>query len=305
MSNAALTWARAQRPDTPLTPTQRIVLMILADVADDAGRCWPSHAALADELGCAVNAKGEARTVARALKALKDAGLVAWEDRPGHQSNLYRLALNGAAAPSPVTGLAPSSESPAPSPKTGPEPVAPSSESLPPRHMTPPAPSPKTGPKNPQEPSTEPTTAGGSALAPPPLGGSDLRKAADEVMRRFVDWRDGQGQPIPREVARRLRTAVSDALGVGVDPELVAGGLWDWHERGRGPGSVMAFIEARGRGRPPESFAAPNGNGHKPGFADRVTRAHQRARERDDAEAAARVAPPPTPLALPSPRSIP
>lgn len=84
-----MNWAWRQ----PLTPTHKLVLMALADAADDHGVCWPSVATLARK--CSVSA----RTVQRALRALIEQRLLAAESRRRSDgssiSNRYRLLLAG------------------------------------------------------------------------------------------------------------------------------------------------------------------------------------------------------------------
>jgi hypothetical protein len=83
-----MTWAWA----TPLPPTSKLVLMALADIADDHGVCWPSHKTLA--LKCTLSD----RTVRRTLGKLYALKLLIVEPRTrkngSSASNCYRLAVD-------------------------------------------------------------------------------------------------------------------------------------------------------------------------------------------------------------------
>ena len=57
-----MTWAW----QGPLPPGLKIVLLALADIADDEGVCWPGHRLLATK--CSVTI----RTVQRTIASLKD-----------------------------------------------------------------------------------------------------------------------------------------------------------------------------------------------------------------------------------------
>jgi len=76
-----------------LTPTLKLVLMALADAADDQGVCWPSVSTLAKK--CSVST----RTVQRSLRVLIDSGLLTAEPRLRHDgsstSNRYLLPIAG------------------------------------------------------------------------------------------------------------------------------------------------------------------------------------------------------------------
>ncbi len=76
-----------------LPPTQKLLLLALADNADDAGACWPSLKSLATK--CEVTP----RTIQRAIKEFEACGLLAVTSRyagNGRQtSNAYRLILTG------------------------------------------------------------------------------------------------------------------------------------------------------------------------------------------------------------------
>ena len=80
-----MTWAWS----ISLPPTPKLVLMALADIADDKGVCWPSHASLA--LKCSLTD----RTVRRVLTHLQNTALIEVEPRfspnGSRSSNRYRL----------------------------------------------------------------------------------------------------------------------------------------------------------------------------------------------------------------------
>jgi DNA-binding transcriptional ArsR family regulator len=84
-----MNWAWRQT----LTPTLKLVLMALADSADDQGVCWPSVSTLAKK--CSVST----RTVRRSLRVLMDSGMLIAEARRrgdgSSTSNRYRLLVAG------------------------------------------------------------------------------------------------------------------------------------------------------------------------------------------------------------------
>ena len=83
-----MTWAWS----VALPPTSKLVLMALADIADDKGICWPSHPTLA--VKCSLTD----RTVRRVLALLQAHELVVIEPRfkttGSRTSNRYRLAVD-------------------------------------------------------------------------------------------------------------------------------------------------------------------------------------------------------------------
>lgn len=82
-----MNWAWGQ----PLAPTSKLILMALADAADDEGLCWPGVRTLASK--CCVSG----RTVQRTIKMFVAQGMLIVEERrraDGRQtSNSYLLAL--------------------------------------------------------------------------------------------------------------------------------------------------------------------------------------------------------------------
>lgn len=66
MSNRALTWAFS----TPLPTSPKFVLVVLADLADEADSCFPGQGRIAASTGCSIS------TVRRALKDLEDGGYI-------------------------------------------------------------------------------------------------------------------------------------------------------------------------------------------------------------------------------------
>ena len=100
-------------------PLRKLVLIKLADNANDLGECWPSYQHIADQ--CEISR----RSVINHIKALESAGMLVKQYRTGTQkpnaSNLYTLNLDGAVN-SPSATPAPASAAPAPPPSAAPAP---------------------------------------------------------------------------------------------------------------------------------------------------------------------------------------
>ena len=100
-------------------PLRKLVLIKLADNANDHGECWPSYQHIADQ--CEVSR----RSVISHIKALESSGLLVKQFRTGthkpNASNLYTLNLDGANN-APSAAPAPAGESPAPSSGESPAP---------------------------------------------------------------------------------------------------------------------------------------------------------------------------------------
>ena len=93
-----MNWAWRQA----LPPTPKLVLLALADAADDAGVCWPSVSTVAAKAGCSPC------TVRRVMKHLVAQALLVAEPRyradGACSSNRYRLLLDGGDRLSPAPG---------------------------------------------------------------------------------------------------------------------------------------------------------------------------------------------------------
>ncbi|EMH9466658.1 helix-turn-helix domain-containing protein [Klebsiella michiganensis] len=102
-------------------PIRKLVLIKLADNANDSGECWPSYKHIADHCECSKSA------VRDHIDALISMGLLVKENRPGvkngkgNASNLYCMKLDNpmppksiAPMPSKSTGMPPKSIAPMP-----------------------------------------------------------------------------------------------------------------------------------------------------------------------------------------------
>lgn len=72
--------------ETTARSSDLLVLLALADIADDDGWCWPKMGVLVDKV------RLDRATVQRRMNALIDGGLVERVERPG-TSNLYRVLV--------------------------------------------------------------------------------------------------------------------------------------------------------------------------------------------------------------------
>lgn len=88
MSLRATAWAWT----VPVQPTAKLVLVALADHADEVGLCWPSVARLRTYTGLSE------RAIRGALRDLETAGVIITDAREGHVSR-YRLTISGGVPP--------------------------------------------------------------------------------------------------------------------------------------------------------------------------------------------------------------
>lgn len=88
MSNEAISWAFQQT----MSPTCKLVLVALANRANDAGECWPSVGTLTDETGLSE------RAVQNALAALEACGAIDRRERRG-TSTVFRCTMKAVEPP--------------------------------------------------------------------------------------------------------------------------------------------------------------------------------------------------------------
>lgn len=204
--------------DLQMSPTQKSVLVSLADQANDSGLCWPSIDTI-----CRRTCLGE-RTVQRALHELQEVGLVQRILRQGHSTH-YLVTTPATAAP-------PSERHPAtaaPTPATAPP------QPPPERHLTPATAAPRTV----REPSDEPSrNRQGSPAAvhktarralPDPECPKELRMeeaaqaALPEVIPRqawadFVEMRYAKKQPMTARMVQLVIDKLLKLRAGGDDP---------------------------------------------------------------------------------------
>ncbi|WP_371335733.1 helix-turn-helix domain-containing protein [Klebsiella quasipneumoniae] len=101
---------------------RKLVLIKLADNANDKGECWPSYQHIADQCECSKSA------VRNHIDALEDMGLIKRENRvgvnngKGNTSNVYYLNLDVTPMPPKITGVCHEIAPPMPSDGTPPMP---------------------------------------------------------------------------------------------------------------------------------------------------------------------------------------
>ncbi|MEB5993176.1 helix-turn-helix domain-containing protein [Serratia ureilytica] len=100
-------------------PLRKLVLIKIADNANDKGECWPSYQHVADHCECSKSA------VRAHIEALIKMGLLTKENRlgvnngKGNTSNLYYLTLDNPVPPESIAPCAVKKHSPMPSKSTG------------------------------------------------------------------------------------------------------------------------------------------------------------------------------------------
>lgn len=87
MSIAAINWALEVKTKTPM---EKLVLVALANYADETGKCWPSVKRIAQICGCTE------RYVTKAISRLKKEGIIIRRDRAG--TSITQLPLNHSSA---------------------------------------------------------------------------------------------------------------------------------------------------------------------------------------------------------------
>lgn len=185
-------WAHA--PKT-LSATARLVLLALADSANDNAVCWPSVPGLADRVGTSE------RAVQRALGELDRTGQIQREPRPG-RNTLYRVTPDASVTPAdmaPVTPVSPSGEAGITPPLT---PASPGGEASVTRTVTQPS----------IQPSENRQTSREVATLDIPAAADTGRNAYDIGLPRFVDFWDAYPRKVGKAAARKAyRTAINRA----------------------------------------------------------------------------------------------
>ena len=102
-----------------LTPTEKLVMLCLADQANDQGVCWPGIGNIMQRTGLSD------RSIQQQLYKLRKMGLVTWQIRPGH-SNIYQLPIEVIHSPErrspPKNPVPPNDVHPTPEPGSPPPP---------------------------------------------------------------------------------------------------------------------------------------------------------------------------------------
>ena len=94
MSFQAMTWAVKAK----LPPREKFLLIMMANYADDTGKCWPAVSTLSADTGYC------RRTIMDSIKTLSQVGAIKVHNRTfqGKKiSNIYRLNLGWEAPPDP------------------------------------------------------------------------------------------------------------------------------------------------------------------------------------------------------------
>lgn len=98
--------------EIPMPPTDKLVMLALADCADEEGRCWPSIATIARKSGVSE------RSVQRAIRKAEESRLIQREEVIGKGCK-YRLHPRHSVTPdnvAPVTGATPTPDTVSPKP---------------------------------------------------------------------------------------------------------------------------------------------------------------------------------------------
>jgi len=112
-----------------ITASETLLLISLADQANDDGVCWPSVGTIQRRT------KLSERTVQGLLSKLRKKGYVSWTERSGH-SNIYQLPISlihnprNSRPPQPLRGGQPLPPPPQPLPPRPPQPLHPESNAV-------------------------------------------------------------------------------------------------------------------------------------------------------------------------------
>lgn len=213
-------------------PTERLVLLAIADCANDQGQAWPSMAALVEKTRL-----GE-RTVQRAVATLVDLGELAAVIGGGRgRTTKYRLLLPESESETP-------SEKPRQSDARQRNPVSESKKPRQPRQETP------------SETTVNPATAAPGTVknhqgtTKEPSGGAETL---------IAEWLEHCLKRPPSSVVNQVGKQVHALLAEGIDRADVRRGLALWHDKGLHPSTLPSVVNEAMNGRASPSGLVPHG----------------------------------------------
>ncbi|QBX35158.1 helix-turn-helix domain-containing protein [Paracoccus liaowanqingii] len=176
-----------------LGPTERLIMLALADHADDSGRCYPSIHRLCKRTGL-----GE-RSVQSNIKKLSDRGYLKKILGAGRRNaNVYVVYPNPAA-------------------------------DAPPQHMHPAADAPRTPQQMRANPAADAPKPSGTTIEPSDViavttpAGILAEVASPEAARSFIAYRAHMKKPLTATAARRLASSLTRISNQGGDPDDALG----------------------------------------------------------------------------------
>lgn len=216
-------WSQAEVDQTTL-----LVLLSLADQANDEGRTWPSVAHLAQRARCSE------RHVRRILKELEESGWLRIEHRAG-RSSMYWLTI-----PTPDTQVTPDVEV-SPDPRVTPDKLSP---------LTPRSPHP--GHPGQGTPDTQVTQNHKEPPKNPDTPDATHPLKAESAQTLIGEWIDFCKSPPPGRVKGHVAKELKTMLDEGIAYEQVRAGLAAWAQRGNNPSSLASFVHEVGNPRKPK-----------------------------------------------------
>lgn len=255
-------------------PTERLVLLAIADCANDAGsEAYPSMAALVQKTGLSD------RSIQRALSALTDLGELRVIRNGGPKgANRYQVTMDANADPrQPVTPR----HSVTPTPRRPRQPVTPTES----------RPTPDTvsgGPRQAVTPTPD-TVSPGTVLEPPEnrqepsFGANAPRDEPPTTTDALIgEWIDHCAKRPPNSVIGQVGKQIRAMLSEGIDPADIRRGFALWHSKGLHPSALPSVVNEAMNAPPSRSSPKPSTTDQRVAQALEAGRAVQAMIERGE-----------------------
>lgn len=216
MSVRVMSWVWEQ---SRAEPTDRLVLLAIADCANDAGaEAYPSMATLVKKTGL------HERSVQRAVKHLVGLGELIVQPHAGPRGcNRYRIRMTPGSVPPPSENH----------PGT-----------LPPRQDATPAQSPPTPGTAPPLPRHTATSTPGTAPPEPSFNHPLTVLEPSGAQQIVAEWIDRCAKRPPKPVVGQMAKQIASMLGEGVDPDDIRRGIAQWMTKDLHPSVLPSVVNA-------------------------------------------------------------